>query len=639
MTAGTHGRWMCTINSMGNYVSWSSSDPKGDTDNPDTWNLGCNFVPPINVSTYNITAIGAGGNGANGESRLVKVADSATTSTFRPTTTGLYRILVVGAGGGGGAGTWRKSFCAGNKCGTGGAGASGAYLIADVTLYANQRYDLVAGTGGAYKSGHTGGCSRKYASGDKGGTSSFESYDSDDLKIRVEGGNGGSRITCAGSGMCGDNCGGGSGGAQLTENAISFTMDGVNKKNDGNKVVAIGYGNAGASGGCGLVGYNNSQGTSTPGGTGFNAGPFGITDGELTNIGAGGNGSAPEHSDWATSGANGRVIVYKIERKQGGGGNAARPEEKIFMYSKGVLNISLGRNYLKTDSEVLNSDGTFNAGQYRTLRTTRVDLINNEKITKSVISYPGNDGEQFEGNAPTKGENSYWTEDGGGVSAPAYCTKNGQEPVYEGESDAPKVQICKKVRCTFDPGEYGNEIPSGYCIEGMAGCVSPMVSKDVDVFDFKIATGPYIESYLKKMKQDFFKEFYIDPATGLINYNRIYNGRNLYFRSKDDDLQGFYNYEKSSGGYGPLKNDNERCFRDETYKMSYAKTCVEEQNVTFNKPNAKIIGYRTNYTCTNGGNADVKAYGAGGGGGYAFTIPGFASYGGRGAPGAIIIEW
>lgn len=649
VTNGTHGRWMCTLNSMGTYVSWSSSDPKGDPDKPDTWTLGCNFVPPVNVSTYNITSIGAGGNGADGESRLEIVADTNQgTTDYTPSTSGIYRILVVGAGGGGGAGANRDGDEYKKKrYGTGGAGASGAYIIADVKLFDNERYTLTAGKGGERVDAHTGGCSRNYATGEKGGYSSFYSQnDRNRLNIIAGGGNGGSRITCAGRGWCSDNCGGGNGGESLKDDAVTFIVNGVDKKADANMVVALGYGNAGQSGGCNLKGANDSEGAATKGGEGFDAIEFGIYEG---TIGSGGKGSAPRapFNTHHTNGAGGRVIVYKILRNQGSGGEAAEPEEKIFMYSKGTLDISLGRNFLKTDFEVLNSDKTLNLDKYRTKRTTRVDLKNNGKIIKSVISYPGNDGTQFEGDIPTKGENSYWTEDGGGAPAPNTCYEDGKKPVYEGAQDPIKVKVCNKIKCVFDPGddESSAEIPSGYCVKGLEGCNPPqrMVKQEYALADNFFNMNDYkVKKYLEGLNQAFFEDFYKDSVTGLVSYNKILQNKTFYFSDKNTDIMGYYNFLSNIPGYNEgkmLANPSQRCFIDKTNRMSYMKTCVEEKDFEVPKKPANIIGYKTNYTCTNGGNAEVKAYGAGGGGGYAFAKPGFSSRGGKGAPGAVIIEW
>ena len=54
---------------------------------------------------------------------------------------------------------------------------------------------------------------------------------------------------------------------------------------------------------------------------------------------------------------------------------------------------------------------------------------------------------------------------------------------------------------------------------------------------------------------------------------------------------------------------------------------------------ADIIGYKTKYECPPAGDAKQYAYGAGGGGGYAHSEPDCMSEGGKGASGAIIIEW
>ena len=66
------GKWICTLNSTGRYVVYSSSDPKGDINDPDTWRTlenatGCTFVPPQNAKNFGVTVIGGGGGGSTSD--------------------------------------------------------------------------------------------------------------------------------------------------------------------------------------------------------------------------------------------------------------------------------------------------------------------------------------------------------------------------------------------------------------------------------------------------------------------------------------------------------------------------------------------------------------------------------------------
>ena len=74
----------------------------GDENNPDEWELGCTFVPPVNARNFAITVIGSGGGGASGISEIKKVMDSNMGSSYTPTEDGEYFVVVIGGGGGGG---------------------------------------------------------------------------------------------------------------------------------------------------------------------------------------------------------------------------------------------------------------------------------------------------------------------------------------------------------------------------------------------------------------------------------------------------------------------------------------------------------------------------------------------------------
>lgn len=640
-TEGAHGTWMCAYKTDGTLAHWSTSDPQGDTKDPDTWKEGCNFVPPVNVSTYNITAIGAGGSGGDGQSKLVEVANGASEGAFVPTETGLYRVMVVGGGGGGGRGRHRDKFngwCHSGTCGSGGAGASGAYVIADVTLHAGTTYTLTKGGGG--KEGGTcahGTCSRpSYTRAPSGGDSKFFSAADNGKAINIyaKGGQGGQRVTTGGSGCCEDNCGGGGGGQRPNSGAYYIKINNTDKTNT---AIAGGNGNSGNTGGCARI-------VQASGGSGFNASKFGINK---DGLGTGGHGGSVNL--WADgcpfaagAGTDGAVIVYKIVRMQGYGGKAAKPEEKMSMSVKGKINIQVGRTYSK-DAQAVQTNGVFDLEKYRNLRTTKVELYDKlGRLTKKIVSYPGDDGTTFEGNKPLAGEFSYWTEDGGGAAAVNKCDQDGQTPVYDGAEEAREEPVCKEVKCKIN----AEEAMGGYQ-KGDNPNANKTVVPIVDTIKYNTLSRTGIENYLAKISKSYFEQFFKDSSTGLVDYQAIYDGRESYFKSVDDDLQTYYNYDRTVSSYPMLKNNNEVCFVDDVNKLKYSKKCNDAIDPTSGKGNtvvvqpvgAKIIGYKTNYKCYDGGNATKRAFGAGGGGGYAYEVPGFASKGGFGASGAVIIEW
>ena len=68
----TSDKWICTLNSIGEYVVYNSSDSHGDIKHPNTWNLsqngkGCTFVPPQNAKNFGVTVIGGCGGGTGSD--------------------------------------------------------------------------------------------------------------------------------------------------------------------------------------------------------------------------------------------------------------------------------------------------------------------------------------------------------------------------------------------------------------------------------------------------------------------------------------------------------------------------------------------------------------------------------------------
>lgn len=107
-----------------------------------TGNEYAKFVPPTGVTRFNVTVVGGGGGGAAGEATTGQskvFTPESTDNTFVPMNDGLYQVVAIGGGGGGGGG--------GVAC-NGAGGYSGAAVIANVKLKANEVYTAQAGAGG-----------------------------------------------------------------------------------------------------------------------------------------------------------------------------------------------------------------------------------------------------------------------------------------------------------------------------------------------------------------------------------------------------------------------------------------------------------------------------------------------------------
>ena len=649
LDSGAHGKWICTRHSLGHLVSWRKGVSTEDETDPDSWAAGCTFVAPTSGRNYAITAIGAGGDGADAESRLELKAQTPSSGSFTPTEDALYRVVVVGGGGGGGGGAIRDGdWCHSRRCGAGGSGASGSVAVVDIELTKGTTYGMSAGSGGNSVGGHTGGCSRSVVRADSGGESRF--YTTSDggnaLDIRAGGGQGGQRISCAGKSVCRDNCGGGGGGDNNKRErvrkypGIGFEMKDVHKptilingidytssfeNGNGNslaKKVVFSRGNAGKTGGCGKT-------TTQSGGGGFDGVNFAMP---FTGKGTGGNGGYPYAG--GTNGASGYVAVYKIIRLQGGGGVAAEPKEVMVPSIQGRVDVAVGKAIEKDDPEALDANGNFSSENYRKARTTKVEIYDKlNRLTRQVVGYPGDDGEQFEGEYPTDGESSYWTLDGGGAAASTTCTKVENIPVYNPASVSTKF-VCKQVYCMIDDSQG---FPSGFNV-GVPSH-SNEIAQTVPLFlsSSFLPTNSEHKAYLEKMSKSYFELYFSKSVTGddgvvtnTIDYDKFKDAFSSYFISDDENLENYDNYDELA--------DKGYCFQDTANKLYYTKEC-EQDEYKETASSADIIGYKTKYECPPAGDAKQYAYGAGGGGGYAHSEPDCMSEGGKGASGAIIIEW
>ena len=631
---GANGRWICTQNSLGQLVHWQDKTSTGDENNPDEWELGCKFVPPVNARNFAITVIGSGGGGASGISEIKKVMDSNMGSSYTPTEDGEYFVVVIGGGGGGAQGLYYSgSGC--NKA-AGGAGASGSVFAGKVNLYKGKTYILERGAAGVRNtgSGHN-GCVRDPNRAQSGGDSKLYTEGSNDLVITAYGGEGGQNIKTGGySVWCSSKCKGGRGGSApaLPKIVINNTNKTSQFQNDGESVLL--RGEAGESGGCNKGDYNFRNATYTTGGKAYSLVPLGIYSG--AGYGAGGNGSLGNRyqsaSGWIqtnnylnhlSDGTNGYVGIYQIVRKQGQGGQQAEPLQSMVPSIEGDVKITIGK--------VVGADTN---GE-----ETRVEIYNKFGTRSKLIrSAGGLKGEAIVAESNTDGVNSVWTDNGGGLKGDV-CKKAGTEPIYDTETNKDYRTVCKKMSCSI---YTESDIPP-----------------DLGSIDIKEEKGPnavakkytgwtqlsYSSSHIKKtlddqIGRDYFLMFHKNDAGTDVDYYKFTNKPGNYFTFNNALVQSYYNYNQNITAQGQTYNRLENrmyCFNDG--KLNYVADCDEELSVNVASSAQRIIGYRQSYDCPDAGSAKTEAYGAGGGGGYAPDVLNFAGKGGKGAPGAVIIEW
>lgn len=160
-------KWICRLDESGTHKVESGVAGTGDGHGS-----YCEFIPPRNVSQFNVTVVGGGGGGASGTASSNSRVLTSGTSNFIPPVTGNYYIVLVGGGGGGG----------GKNCGKDSSqgGGSGGVIVHQAELRSDTTYVMTVGEGaggsdGSHsgKTGNTssfiGGNLALYANGGKGG--------------------------------------------------------------------------------------------------------------------------------------------------------------------------------------------------------------------------------------------------------------------------------------------------------------------------------------------------------------------------------------------------------------------------------------------------------------------------------------
>lgn len=630
------GRWICSQHSLGHLVHWQKGISIGNEDNPDEWDAGCKFAPPNGARNFAITVVGSGGGGASGVSAMEKIIDTQNGDTsYTPDTDGEYYVVVIGGGGGGARGYYIK----GHKCdhSAGGAGAAGSVFAGKVKLYRGNTYILQKGNGGAKceKSDYNGCCRDTHRAG-KGGDSKFYTEGSNNLVITAYGGQGGVDIQAGGGSFwCRDKCRGGSGGSSpaLPKVVINNTDKTNQFLNDGESILQ--RGEAGEKGGCRINSTKLRNVYYTTGGRSFPLWNLDINSG--ASYGGGGNGSYGNrlslpgggykseynYMGMLSDGYSGYVGLYKIVRKQGQGGGQSEPVQVTVPSIEGKVEITLGTSVGPDE------DG----------KDTRVELFNKHgSRSRLIVSLGGKKGVALETENNTDGQKSIWTDDGGGIKGDV-CKKGRSIPIYDStDSDLSDYKtVCKKVVCTIDPDFEPNIVPFTYG--------DPSKSNEIArAYDGFYKVTQYIPSNLEKIFKaigiNYFKYFYSNSTGTGVNYDYFINPL-TYFQNEFKLVKSYDNYNKTVKAQGEtyysLYPGDRYCFADA--RVKYVLDCDEEKMVNTGSTAQRIIGYRQSYDCPDAGSASRNAFGAGGGGGYAPAVKGFAGQGGWSAPGAVIIEW
>ena len=660
LSDGHKGMWICTRNSSGNYVYWDKSNPVGEKDNPDTWQLtntdSCVFTPPVRQGRFSITMIGGGGGGGNAESLYLNKATvtDGQAATFSPAEDGYYYVEVIGGGGGRGD-TVNNSELYGAASG---AGGSGAGIAGNLYMLKGTTYSLKGGAAG--KEGHSeyhSGCNRSSNSRDPG-SSGGSSY------IKAKSG-GTDKITNL-------EAGGGGGGDSTSYNADNHAVGGsagsagriISEKylTQSKSMVAL----AGRAGQKGSPRNWGNPGRIPQGGASLSA-ALNIT-GDVA-YGRGGDGEVAVSgiryiADGTYTGLDpttGIARIALIERHFGLGGKAAVP---VSYYIPSIE----GKVYVTIDPA---AEGGKDGG-----RAVAVIKKNNVE-GRSFIGYGASAGETNKNiEEPEQGQHSQFTMKGGGLPSPA-CTEPkfipaGSGPIEIIGSKCTQVE-CHAVVATENDTEatgvaklrniYNTNINAGgvrikpegfidythrgeklFVSQGEIEFLNPNYTGDTSYINIMpytkgsnfAAMTAYLRDTLKI--EDYLKNKGNELPTQSEYENYFatkfpkYNPEDAY--ETDSSLGEFSNYTNAEEIY----NDY-RCFSG-TADVRYLKRCVEEKEDIKTISNGYHEATRQAGVCTaeqQGGNG--TSFGAGGGGGYASLTPNVASKGGKGAPGAVIIEW
>ncbi len=665
---GAHGQYICTLNSEGDYVEYYSETSSGDINNPDTWDLvqgtgytdvvyllnsnnqsyrkerhRCRFVAPLNARNFNVTVIGGGAGGHNGENEYTEPlkVESSGSGTFLTTSDNEYYNLILASGGAGGGGSPNDRN--NGSAGPGGGGGAGGYIrVENLKLPKNNIYNYTVGNGGA---GNTGNYHDRLrdkfldqSRAGSGGESTFTGYG---INFKIPGPSGGESVSCTKK-----KCRGGAKGVGTTASSIQATYFNDSKT----RYSASGGADGGAGGNyCDDSGGDWACGrlVTIAGGTN-SISSFELDDNNFPktiSYGNGGVGRGSGSGGWAGGyGTNGVLIISQYNKKYGNGGNAGKISNRFIPSIEGyiVASIPVAANANEKGGDVV------------------AELYKNRTNNGIFLRSEGGAVPSTNTTEATVGEDSPWTYKGGGSKG----GKCGNVTYYGAgyESQTKELDVCKNVKCALsyiDPVyiktnnkkyDYGMQTSSG---EGLSSTLDGRTDYETER---EYASGSIFIPYgVDTLGADFETTILknvtynsiVKPltSTGMDDYAEGLNI--LYFaeltKTNTGSKSSFFNF--SNGDFGKYTNNdaaqgsapnlsNYGCFFHEDV-LEYERVCTESavEEVT----DRIYKEGRRSQNCPAAGNG--VAFGAGGGGGYPGDLPGIGGKGGKGAPGAVIIEW
>ena len=642
------GKWMCTLNSEGQYVVYSSQDPHGDINNPDTWrttssSTGCTFVPPQNAKNFGVTVIGGGGGGHDGVSELHTHLDASknaftVSSDYVDSDTdyGTFRLAVIGSGGGG---TGSDDKDGTNNRGVGGQGGGGAVWLGEIKLYKGETvsseifHEKNVGTDNGSDAGWPGPRTN----------AGYNKFKINNIVVVEAGSGGGGQATKNKSGADPKGGGGGEGGdLNIPSNSgyknrlikpFFIREKGLQgRKNSNCKNEYSGLNNCATTFGDTYPSETRVRGNGLYPCYGRSNGLI-IDDKfypgkDSTEYGLGGFGCKAKRKDGLQA-STGTVKLWQIIQRPGYGGSAAKLSYYSFPNIKGKLEITIGKG------GAANTDG----------EPTKVTLYNvqgkQERVFYGDGGAAGGTGKLvLKDNASGEvGQNSLWSDKGGG--AVGRCQNSGWTTQTTTVTQVlPKLDengnpICLTAAYFLGPvdisaGTGTVTCPLSSTTTPKGACYGCDPSKGLGSSDGPYQPCQYVLSYSTMATR---------PAgSTAIGYESLVQ----QLLAGDTSLPTHFfeidkwNHDLSTKLLGYSEHISEYTMPMDLSNRDYDCLEYDESGDTITTKITKSV-YKDEAFCTDSEKGTY--FGAGGGGGSASNTVGVFGKGGSGAPGAVIIEW
>jgi hypothetical protein len=613
ITQGVHGSWICAKTADNKYITWSRE--------VDSWSSPsdqvCKFVPPHGARNFSVIAIGGGGGGADAISYLLEVLNKTSgsnnswklsNSDKEDLSDGYYGVLVA-AGGGGGGGANNNAYGKNNQTGSGGAGG---WAFGEMLLKTDTTYEYSVGDGGSGGEPRYNGGWKSPRSTHWGGTgvgSYFKIKNSSEINLSANGGGGGEGVGCGknfwGTMVCGGGTAG-SGGNGRSSIASAIMARSLNSTIGRSGVLS-----------CDKAGGKNNY-------------PFPYAN-NASNAGQGGKSSTCYNSSKSgDKGTSGVVLIGQVRQWHGGGGGAGDISQLAIPTIVGNVEITIPNVAL--------------AGQPGG-QTKIVVNANRVGLARSVLADGGAAGKAELSNTSSKaGTNSKWTNKGGGAAGPACTTSSGG---YEETGEETIIErVCEKYVC--EGGRKVDNDPSGAIEPNFltkSGTKIEMPKKHDPISHnnastYTLASNFPLLNYIEKGVYSWItSSAYSTPACTVKDVTTDSDGNlnNILVNPYNSTAEFKCYVDKESGCYV----DNRGTF--------YIGDCETEKT---KETKVKITEYvpAGSPVCNSAGPgnptmSDYFNFGAGGGGGSASPILDITGKGkatgsgGKGASGAVIIEW